>query len=161
MSDDIQNKKLGTCHACGGTVSKTAKVCPHCGEKKPYQPPKNWKKIFLYSFIGMLLYGFMQVIVSLSSNPNYQASPSPTQSSSVEDAVRACEAGIRASVNNPSTVDVHRFTGFANNIDAAGTRRITQTFSAKNSFGLKQTFDAYCSLTSAGKFDIKIVEQGR
>jgi hypothetical protein len=79
----------------------------------------------------------------------------------LETAIRQCEAGIRASVNNPSTVDIHRFTGFGNDVAADGTRRITQTFSAKNGFGLEQTYDALCLLKPDGKFDIKIVEQGR
>lgn len=120
---------------------------------------KDWRRIFFYGVIVLALLAGMQLYQAYSIDPNFQTAPSP--SSDIEIAIQKCEAGIMASSNNPSTVDIHRVTGFANNIDAAGTRRITQTFSAKNSFGLEKTFDAYCSLTSNGKFNINIEEQGK
>lgn len=58
-------------------------------------------------------------------------------------------------------VDVPASSGYGTDVMGNGTRRITQTFSAKNSFGLEQTFDAYCTISPAGELDIKIVEQGR
>ncbi len=51
--------------------------------------------------------------------------------------------------------------GYGTDVMGSGTRRITQTFSAKNGFGLEQAFDAYCTIFPAGELDIKIVEQGR
>ena len=32
-------KKLVKCRECGKEVSKSAKICPHCGAKKPYKSP--------------------------------------------------------------------------------------------------------------------------
>lgn len=161
MSDTTQNSKLGTCHACQGSVSKKAKVCPHCGEKRPYRPPTNWKKIMTYSGIFFGLYMFGQLIGTYSGKPEYRGSPSPQSEATLNSAIRKCEAGIMATVNNPSTVDIHRFTGFGSDVSPDGTRRITQTFSAKNGFGLEQTYDAYCAIKADGEFDIKIMEQGR
>lgn len=158
---DKENTKTAQCHACEGVVSKVAKTCPHCGQKKPYKVPTNWKKIWIYAGLGFGIWCMVSVMAVLQSNPDYQGSPAPSGGTNLEAAIRKCEAGIRGTVNNPSTVDIHRFTGFGNDIAADGTRRITQTFSAKNGFGLEQTFDAYCSLNPDGKFDIRIGEQGR
>ncbi len=160
MSEE-KNEKIGSCHACDGTVSKAAKTCPHCGEKKPYREKGKagigtWAVIIFMTFIILGQMG--NLFDGSGGTPSVSSSQTSTD---LETAMRKCEAGIRASVNNPSTVDIHRFTGFGNDIAADGTRRITQTFSAKNGFGLEQTFDAYCSLKPDGKFDIRIVEQGR
>lgn len=160
MSDVNTASKTGTCRACNGVVSKAAKVCPHCGQKKPYKAKTNWKKILIYSGIGFGLWSFINIMAAIQSNPDYQRAPSP-QDQNIETAIRKCEAAILGSVNNPSTVDIKRFTGFGQDETSDGTKRITQTFSAKNSFGLEQTYDAYCTLTRDGKFDIKIQEQGR
>lgn len=143
MSENT-NDKIGTCHACGGIVSKTAKTCPHCGEKKPYR--KKGKAGF-WTWVVIIFMTF--IILGQIGNLFDGSGGAPSVSSSstsidLETAMRKCEAGIRASVNNSSTVDIHRFTGFGNDIAADGTRRITQTFSAKNGFGLEQTYDAYC-----------------
>lgn len=46
------NKKLSKCKTCGKEVSKTAKTCPHCGEKKPASSKSHTG---LSIFIGVLI----------------------------------------------------------------------------------------------------------
>jgi hypothetical protein len=53
MSDQ-ENKLLGQCHACGGTVSKKAKVCPHCGQKKPFKHKSGIGTWILIIFAGLV-----------------------------------------------------------------------------------------------------------
>ncbi|AEP10296.1 hypothetical protein MICA_1988 [Micavibrio aeruginosavorus ARL-13] len=77
-----------------------------------------------------------------------------------EQSKQMCIDAITASVHNPSTLNIHRVSGYGSNVSGNGTRRITQTFSAKNAFGLKKTFDAYCEISPEGKLTINIVEQG-
>jgi hypothetical protein len=55
-----ENKNLGACAACGGTVSKKAKTCPHCGQKKPFKrgptqipKPIAWGVIILVVISGL------------------------------------------------------------------------------------------------------------
>lgn len=55
-----ENKNIGACAACGGLVSKKAKTCPHCGQKKPFKhgptrvpKPIAWGIIILTVMIGL------------------------------------------------------------------------------------------------------------
>ncbi len=153
-----ENKNLGQCHACQGTVSKKAKACPHCGQKKPF---KQKSKLGGYILMGFAIWILISVINTASHLPSHDSDNTSSASAvSSETAREACENAIRAFVNNPSTLKIHRISGYATNVDSAGTRRITQTFSAKNAFGLEKTFDAYCSMTAKSEFDIKVVEEG-
>lgn len=47
--------KLATCKDCGGQVSKSAKVCPHCGAKQKKSP---WRVVggTIFLFIGIILF---------------------------------------------------------------------------------------------------------
>lgn len=153
----VSNKNIGSCNACGGVVSKKAKACPHCGQKKPFKKvvePTSPKKMLIYIGIGFLI----------ASPALFGGNPTPSRSPSKqggEEGRSLCETAIHASVNNPSTVDIKSFSGYGSDVSADGTRRITQSFSAKNSFGLEQHYTAYCKFTADGKFDIKIQEDGR
>jgi hypothetical protein len=151
------NNKLGQCHACSGSVSKKAKTCPHCGQKKPI---KNKSKLGGYILMGFAIWLLVSAINSASNLSSNGGDSSSAPGPDSELAREACENAIRVFANNPSTLKIHRISGYATNVDSAGTRRITQTFSAKNAFGLEKTFDAYCSMTAKAEFDINIVEQG-
>jgi hypothetical protein len=155
----VTNKKLSPCKTCNQEISLSAKTCPKCGEKNPCKRPKEVPKALAWFIIGFAVLGGIGAITSdtstlgsgLSSAAGYPA-----------DASRAlCEKAIMVSANNPSTVDIQSFVGYATDVLGNGNRRITQTFSAKNGFGLKTTYDAYCTITPSGELDIKIVEQGR
>lgn len=158
-----ETSKTGTCHACGGTVSKSAKTCPHCGERKPYREVNNkpgfWTWVFIIFGFFFLMAQIGNMFVPVEERVARQNQPSGYGSEA--EARAKCERAIRSSVNNPSTVDIQSFVGYGTDVTSDGTKRITQSFSAKNSFGAKQTYDAYCTIKSDGKFNIMIEEQGR
>jgi hypothetical protein len=54
---------LVPCNACGGQVSKTAKACPHCGEKDP----GKWKMKPLYWFI-LFVVGSVAALIDIAMN---------------------------------------------------------------------------------------------
>lgn len=48
--------KLMKCRTCDKEIAKSAKVCPHCGEKKPTKKKTNIKMVLLgIIFIGVLM----------------------------------------------------------------------------------------------------------
>ncbi len=155
-----ENKNLGQCHACLGTVSKKAKTCPHCGEKKPFRGRKKLSPLVSWSII------IFATLIGIGMISGVSAPPAPPDSSGgssgypESESRQMCERAIRASLNNPSTLKIHGISGYATNVDSSGTRRITQSFSAKNGFGLQLTYDAYCIITPDGQLDIKVAEQG-
>lgn len=62
---------MGICKECKESVSSKAKICPHCGIKKPYQKEQRswkevplWQKIFVFITVGPLV--FIVVAMSLS-----------------------------------------------------------------------------------------------
>lgn len=77
MSDKL---KVGACHACGGTVSKSAKTCPHCGQKKPAKSgPTQVPKPIAWALIGFMLLTAIPMIfpgTSSTSTPTTSASSS-------------------------------------------------------------------------------------
>lgn len=109
--------------------------------------------LFLFGQIGNMLIPVDERVARQNSGASGYGSEA--------DARARCEKAIRASVNNPSTVDIQSVLGYGSNVSGDGTRRITQSFSAKNSFSAKQTFDAYCTIRADGSFNIMIEEQGR
>ena len=53
-------KKLVQCKDCGKEVSKSAKTCPHCGAKDPYEGSAGWgclAVIFLLVLLYFILWG--------------------------------------------------------------------------------------------------------
>ncbi|MCB9978282.1 MAG: hypothetical protein H6862_01580 [Rhodospirillales bacterium] len=151
--------KLSPCKMCNHEVSLSARTCPQCGEKNPCKRPSKIVRGFVWFLGGMMLLGLLQGIMLGPSAPNAVSSSAGGYSESASR--EACERAIMASVNNPSTVDIQRIVGYGTDVLGNGTRRITQTFSAKNGFGLETTYDAYCTISPAGELDIRIVEQGR
>lgn len=72
---------------------------------------------------------------------------------------KMCSDAIKDNVNHPSTLDVNTFTGYATRVANNGNREVIQTFSAKNSFGLKLNYRARCLVTPDGKMEISINEE--
>jgi len=48
---------LVNCKECNKEVSKDAKVCPHCGVKKPYKAKRTWKEYAIALIIGLIVVG--------------------------------------------------------------------------------------------------------
>lgn len=69
----------------------------------------------------------------------------------------ACEAYVRMSVINKSTLDMSVF-GSNRWLGDDGKFYATQEFSAKNKFGLEQKFRAECIEDKDGKTDYRLVE---
>jgi hypothetical protein len=141
------------CFKCKAIIPHDSVFCPSCGKKSPVRAPgSEWA---ITKFIGsiVLFIVFVKVLMSLAGSVQ---SNTPVVSPVLRD---QCLRVIRASVNNPSTLDIHYLTGYAVDKLPDGTQRMVQTFSAQNGFGLRQTFDAQCILKPNGKFDFRIVEQ--
>ena len=64
------NQNIAECKPCHKTVSKKAKLCPHCGERKPYKKLK--KKTHPAIYVSFALVGVFVVIVNNLSN-SYEA----------------------------------------------------------------------------------------
>lgn len=75
----------------------------------------------------------------------------------LEELRNACEAYVRKSVINKSTLDM---SAFVSNrwLGNDGKFYATQEFSAKNKFGLEQKFRAECIEDKDGKTDYRLVE---
>lgn len=59
---------LGNCRECNNQVAKSAKVCPHCGVKKPYRKPREswaeiptWRKVVGIAFWVSILVVFVSI----------------------------------------------------------------------------------------------------
>lgn len=152
-----ENNKLSECHACHHSVSKKAKTCPNCGHRNPAKRPGEVPKPLAWVLIGFtVLTGISMITDPASTNSTY----SSVQGFPENQSRQMCIDAITASTNHPSTLKIHRVSGYGTNVSGNGTRRITQTFSAKNAFGLQKTFDAYCEISPEGKLTINVVEQG-
>lgn len=151
------NKMLGQCHTCNGIVSRKAKSCPHCGEGRPYRPKMEPPAVKLVW--GLLVLLGLIITIGISADP---ATDLPDRNGGYPERTsrKMCLNAIRGSIQNPSTLKIHGLTGYGTNINAAGVRLITQSFSAKNGFGLELTYEANCTVTPAGNFTINITQRG-
>ncbi len=122
-----------------------------------------WKKrLYLYSGLAAAFFIVPFISFSWMDGSSFTRTPTKTEPQGYDAGAshQMCIEAIRASVNNPSTLKIHGFSGYGTNVDAGGTRRITQTFSAKNAFGLQKTYDAYCEISPQGEFAFHVQEQG-
>ncbi len=44
----MNSKRLAPCKVCGEEISKSANVCPHCGENLVFRKPGVWVGIILW-----------------------------------------------------------------------------------------------------------------
>jgi len=122
------------------------------------------KKIFkkILRTIGLLLLLVVVIIVAaLVNKPSEQEKKQKEAKELTEkklDELRdACEAYVRMSVINKSTLDMSVF-GSNRWLGNDGKFYATQEFSAKNKFGLEQKFRAECIEDKDGKTDYRLVE---
>lgn len=122
------------------------------------------KKIFkkILKTIGLLILLLIVVIaaarLSLKTDDELKADEAKELSTKKLDELRnACEAYVRMSVINKSTLDMSVF-GAKRWLDNDGKFYATQEFSAKNKFGLEQKFRAVCIEDKDGKTDYRIEE---
>lgn len=134
MSDQ-ENRLLGECHACGGTVSKSAKTCPHCGQKAPYrQKVGKVAKTVLILFAGFMVISIFSD-VQPSGKSSSSAGGSSTQSlsdpSKQQDWILVSQDGIRKRLKDPKSAQFRdSFFVTWNNIPA-----VCGWVNSKNSMG--------------------------
>ena len=76
-----------------------------------------------------------------------------------QDSRAACEKAIEArTAYRPSRLDVHRFSGYATEIDGSGNRTVIQEFTAKNSVGSEIAYRALCIVQPDGHLEINMAE---
>jgi hypothetical protein len=102
-----KNSKLGTCRSCGGTVSKNAKACPHCGDKKPVK--KEVSKLVSYSLITIMVIMGIQMVIAGPSSTTSSSPPSSSGSVNLSDPAKQAawidvsEAGVRTKLKDPAS----------------------------------------------------------
>ncbi len=69
-----------------------------------------------------------------------------------------CEKEIRARVKNPSTLNIHRITGYSSRVANNGNRTVFQEFTAKNGFGVEATHQARCLIQPSGEVETTITD---
>ncbi|EFH3905369.1 hypothetical protein ACJHW1_06525 [Escherichia sp. WS2328_2] len=118
------------------------------------------KKIF--KTIGMLFLLIVVIIVAAVVNKPTEQEKKQKEAKELADKKldelrNACEAYVRKSVINKSTLDMSAF-GSNRWLGNDGKFYATQEFSAKNKFGLEQKFRAECIEDKDGKTDYRLVE---
>lgn len=118
------------------------------------------KKIF--KTIGMLVLLIVVIIVAAVVNKPTEQEKKQKEAKELADKKldelrNACEAYVRKSVINKSTLDMSAF-GSNRWLGNDGKLYATQEFSAKNKFGLEQKFRAECIEDKDGKTDYRLVE---
>lgn len=144
-----KEQQIVQCRVCGKEVSKTAKSCPHCGQKRPYKAPTQWGWILATSLI---------VIMAFSVAGSFAPTEAPTQDNQVLSARHICKEGIKDKAINPSTVRMRAIdasAGYATD----GAIIVTQPFTAKNAYGLEISFNAYCEIKTNGEFIFDVKEK--
>ncbi|EAB6507356.1 hypothetical protein DNY65_12505 [Salmonella enterica subsp. enterica serovar Moroto] len=118
------------------------------------------KKIF--KTIGMLVLLIVVIIVAAVVNKPTEQEKKQKEAKELADKKldelrNACEAYVRKSVINKSTLNMSAF-GSNRWLGNDGKFYATQEFSAKNKFGLEQKFRAECIEDKDGKTDYRLVE---
>ncbi len=121
---------------------------------------KLLKKIF--KTIGMLVLLIVVIIVAAVVNKPTEQEKKQKEAKELADKKldelrNACEAYVRKSVINKSTLNMSAF-GSNRWLGNDGKFYATQEFSAKNKFGLEQKFRAECIEDKDGKTDYRLVE---
>lgn len=122
------------------------------------------KKIFkkILRTIGLLLLLIVVIIVAAlvnkpSEQEKKQKEAKELTDKKLDELRDACEAYVRMSVINKSTLDMSVF-GSNRWLGDDGKFYATQEFSSKNKFGLEQKFRAECIEDKDGKTDYRLVE---
>lgn len=101
------------CGECGGTVSTTAKQCPHCGAK-PYRFKRNTVtpiKVMVWFSLAFILIGILvpksekkSANVSAESSALGVADKSRLLDRTTEDKLKVCKAAISYIFNRPTNI---------------------------------------------------------
>ncbi len=75
------------------------------------------------------------------------------------DSRAACEKAIEARTAEGATrLDVHRFAGYATEIDEHGNRRVIQEFSVRNRAGSELPYRAHCVIKPDGTLAVTMAK---
>lgn len=105
MSDQ-ESKLLGKCHACEGTVSKKAKTCPHCGQKKPFKSKSGgvgtWILIIFAGFVTISILNDVNPSGSVSSS-SASAGSNYSDTSKQQNWILVSQDGVRNHLKDPGS----------------------------------------------------------
>lgn len=152
---EAKNPKLGNCKTCGKEVSRTAKVCPHCGEEKPV--PSSGSGCGFLIVIGLVL-GVSAIQISNQKTYKHYRSDESEQTSSVcgevvcnsawDGSVRQVEHYLKDALKDPDSM---KDAEWGPVLKTESGFMVSVQYRAKNSFGAyvpnKQAF----LLDKAGK----------
>ena len=102
---NIENRHLGQCCACSGTVSKKAKTCPHCGQKKPARGPIVVPKPIAWGIIGVTLITVVPMLFTgpPSSSSSTSASSNYSNPSKQQNWILTSQDGVRSKLKDPGS----------------------------------------------------------
>ncbi|WP_165431054.1 hypothetical protein [Atlantibacter hermannii] len=112
--------------------------------------------------IGLLTLLFVVIVIASTVNrpteeERKQKEEKELSDKKLDDLRRMCEAYVKMSVINKSTLDMSVFDAKRWQ-ESDGKNYATQEFRAKNKFGLEQKFRAVCIEDKHGKTDFRIEE---
>lgn len=142
---EVINSKMGPCKVCGEVISRQAKVCPKCGQKKPIKTHRFRNVMFVLLALT--------IIVNILPRPEERPlSPDELKQQAArvaEDIMKdGCHDLIRRSIRHSQTIDIYRGrSGYSYEPHEDGSAKMMQAFSAKNSFGLELEYTAICTLS--------------
>lgn len=123
----------GACRSCGGLVSLTAEMCPHCGERRPAKKQSQGNAVgVLFALVG----GTVALIVLLGSLPGTTTRSSEPNAYYLHS---LCEDEVRARLKSPGSAVFNR--GSSSTYSASGT------VDSQNSFGAVLRSSYQCSFT--------------
>jgi len=118
--------------------------------------------IKIFKTIGLLILLFVVLVIASVVNRPTEAERKQKEQKEIsdkklDDLRGLCEAYVKMSVINKSTLDMSMFD--AERLQGSdGKLYATQEFKAKNKFGLEQKFKAICIEDKKGKTDFRIEE---
>lgn len=105
------NKNLGDCQTCGGTVSKKAKTCPHCGQKKPFkQGPMEVPKPIAWGIIGLTLLMALPMVMmpqsdSITSSTRKSEDANYSDPTKQKSWILVSQDGVRSKLKDPGSAE--------------------------------------------------------
>lgn len=140
-----RNSKLAQCRTCGMSVSRSAKTCPHCGEKNP-APTKSggWSISIGLTVVAVWLlvkvFGFSaedtpreSVGSSSSSSTKASVSHETVVNSAWDGSVYQVERYLKRNLKDPDSYQGIEWSRVAPSDD--GGYYVRHTYRAKNGFG--------------------------
>ena len=145
-TDEIQNNsKLAKCTTCGKVVSKTAKTCPHCGEKDP--APIQSQTTGCFTVVVIIVLSVWVLVMFFGNSGGSGTSTTPKYDEF--GAKLNCQNFIKKRLKAPSTADFapHRDLKISGS-DLEWT--VIGFVDAQNSFGAKIRQTYICKIHYQG-----------